>query len=218
MSTETIEDIFSRAIEYTKQIVKYPARWLLLGVIYIVPILNFIALGYLAEVIRRKRDDMEIPPLSPLGKKFIDGLKIIVVILIYMIPTIVLTVVLLTSVITSMMPLALALHTMIIPVFTAALPAIVLSFAILLWVFAAILHMIKKDELSKAFAITEIADVIKKIGAGKYLITVVILAIIAYLVELISRLADGVGLLIAIAIAPPYILFTGKILNLLYPE
>ena len=62
------------------------------GVVAIIPIVNFAALGYLIQVIRNVRDGqpLPLPEWDQFGKYFMDGLWIFLIILVYMIPIILL--------------------------------------------------------------------------------------------------------------------------------
>jgi len=62
------------------------------GIVTIIPIVNFAALGYLVQVIRNTRDGhpTPLPEWDQFGAYFMDGLWIFLIILVYMIPVILL--------------------------------------------------------------------------------------------------------------------------------
>jgi hypothetical protein len=80
--------------EIISDALKYPSTgWskvVILGIILIIPIVNFIGLGYLLRVMKATFSGIdELPDFDDAGDLFIDGLKIIVIGLICAIPFIV---------------------------------------------------------------------------------------------------------------------------------
>ncbi len=62
------------------------------GVVSLIPIVNFAAIGYLIQVIRNARDGqpLPLPEWDQFGQYFMDGLRIFVIFLVWAIPIIVL--------------------------------------------------------------------------------------------------------------------------------
>ncbi len=62
------------------------------GVVSLIPIVDFAAIGYLIQVIRNVRDGQPtpLPEWDQFGKYFMDGLWIFLIVLVYMIPVILL--------------------------------------------------------------------------------------------------------------------------------
>ncbi|NIN64040.1 MAG: DUF4013 domain-containing protein [Anaerolineae bacterium] len=58
------------------------------GILMFIPIVNFMALGYMLEALKRAADGMEIPmpEWDDFGGKFVKGLVLLVIGLVYMIP------------------------------------------------------------------------------------------------------------------------------------
>jgi len=69
------------AMDFAWQLLYRPKLWFILAVLNAIPILNLIALGYFARVAAELPE--EPPPLRPLGRAFILGLKVLVVALAY---------------------------------------------------------------------------------------------------------------------------------------
>lgn len=70
---------------------KYPTKGIgkviLLGIILAIPIVNFIGIGYLLRVMKATVTGFdELPDFDEVGELFIDGLKLLVVGIIYSIP------------------------------------------------------------------------------------------------------------------------------------
>lgn len=71
-----------------KESLKYPIKdWikiLILGIILIIPIMNFIGLGYYFRIIKSTLNGLdELPSFERAGELFIDGIKIFIICLIY---------------------------------------------------------------------------------------------------------------------------------------
>jgi hypothetical protein len=83
---------------------------------------------------------------------------------------------------------------------------------------AGIAHMIKTDKFGKAFAFGEILGIIKKVGWGKYIAWIILVAVIAFIVGAIVGAIPYVGWLISVIIGPGVIVFFFRSLGLLYSE
>jgi len=69
----------SESARYAARLARRPLLWLLLAALNLVPIANFIALGYYA----RAASAGDLPPLRPLGRAFVLGVKVFAVLLAY---------------------------------------------------------------------------------------------------------------------------------------
>jgi len=94
----------------------------------------------------------------------------------------------------------------------------IVAFFMLIILAAGIAHMIKANSFGKAFALGEIFRLIGKIGWGKYLVWVVLVAIIAGLVGGVVGSIPYVGWLIQAIIAPALSVFFFRSMGLLYSE
>lgn len=88
--------------EIISDAIKYPsAGWvkvLLLGIIMIIPIVNFIGWGYLLRIMRASFTGFDdLPDFDEVGDLFIDGLKILVIGIIAAIPIFVLYLIILSA-------------------------------------------------------------------------------------------------------------------------
>jgi len=71
----------SEARKFAAQLLRRPKLWLLLAALNIIPVLDILALGYFARVAAEV--PQEPPPLRPLGRTFVLGLKVLAVMLVY---------------------------------------------------------------------------------------------------------------------------------------
>ena len=75
--TDNISDAFGYALKLTKNV----GNLIILIILNVIPIVNLIVMGYAARVF--KEGPEEPPVMERYGEAFIDGLKIIVVVIIY---------------------------------------------------------------------------------------------------------------------------------------
>jgi hypothetical protein len=98
------------------------------------------------------------------------------------------------------------------------LVGVVLAFFILIFLGAAIAHMVKTGQFGKAFALGEILSLIRKIGWGKYLGWIVLVIVIAVIVGGVSGAIPFVGWILRAIVSPILAVFLFRSLGLLYSE
>ena len=82
-----ITDMLKDSYEYTKTaLIPNWGRWIALMVCTIIPIVNFIAIGYGVRVMK---SEPEVPTLEGIGKLFIDGLLLFIISMVYALPALV---------------------------------------------------------------------------------------------------------------------------------
>lgn len=210
-----IGDNFSNSFDYARKLFSDGGRLLILIILDVIPIVNWIILGYAARVLREAPGGKNPPKIENYGELFVDGAKVFFASLIYMI-----------------IPLAVmgaGIASFAFAMFMGGgmfvlggtglvllLVGAILAFLALVVLGAAIAHMIEKGKFGKAFAFGEILAVIRGIGWGKYLAWVVLVAIIAVLVGVITSAIPFVGWLIEVIIAPAVSVFFFRSLGLLY--
>ncbi len=205
-----LNENFNNSIEYAKQLLENAGNLLMLIVLSIIPIVNFIVLGYGWEVIRISPEEGKLPVLGNYVKLWIQGLKIGVVAFIYLI-----------------IPIAIILSGMGF-IFLPSRPVtgvgvLAISIGVILLLLIAIImamgvvHMIKNNSLAKAFAFGEIWAIIGKIGAGKYLLWVLIIFTTALVVGAVGSIPI-LGWIISGIISPFWIVFVDRSAALIYTD
>lgn len=199
--------------EIISEAIKYPsAAWgkvVILGIILIIPIVNFIGLGYLFRILKATFAGIdELPDFDSVGELFIDGLKILVVGIVYAIPVVIIGGII--ALLLNISPTATTSPTSL-DMFALGLSYsvyIIVAIIIGLIQVVAIGNMALYNELGAAFKFSEILDRIANIGWGKYIIwyvIMVLLAIVAYAIAgAITILTFGIGIILAILIIYPY--------------
>lgn len=192
---------------------------IILFILSIIPIVDLIVLGYGAWMLKEGNTIDKPPRIMNYGELFIEGLKIIIVGIIYaIIPALIGYVIALMYgapfILSHYLPgwgpwLSTSLF---------LLPAIGIAglIGIIFAIFAVmgIIYMIKSGEFSKAFAIREILKLIEEIGWGEYLVWLIILYVIGSILAWISSSLYIIGAILGVF----YIVFAARSAHNIYPE
>jgi hypothetical protein len=220
-------NLLSDSINYAIDAVwKKWARWVLLLVSTIIfPLLY----GYIMEIYRGTKP---APELQHWGKLFIDGLKLIVAWIIYMLPAIAVILIfggwaLITAMQQSVMyggPEAIFRNPEIfMPIIGGFLIGLVIAIvlAIVLSVIAiiGIIRMARKDRFGEAFNFGEIFATIQRIDWGRYILALIVLAIVMVIFSIILALIMAIpyiGIIIYFFLLPLLAIFEGRYLTHVY--
>jgi hypothetical protein len=161
---------------------RYPIKgWvklILLGMILLIPVVNFIGLGYYLRIIKSTlRGSDKLPGFERVGELFIDGIKVLVVSIIY-----------------AIVPSIFYALSQAFPG-SATFPLVVTSFALIISIFAyiGISNMAYHDsELGAAFRYGEILNRIAKIGWRRYIIWWILLTLIITVAGSIIGIVGGI--------------------------
>ena len=208
--------------EIVSDSIKYPSsNWgkvLILGVICIASILIvpiFLVMGYLFRIIKATLAGIdELPEFDEIGEMFVDGLKIFVVGIIYSIPLLIIYGIMYFI---TMGMVATASYTDVAAVSSAAygmmailyIVIAIVGFIVSLFELMAIANMAYYDgDLGAAFRFIEILEHISRIGWGKYIITLIVIWIIAGIGYLIGSLTMIIliGFILLPLVIMPYIM------------
>ena len=216
-----IGDIISDAIKYPME------NWskiIILGVILIIPIVNFIGLGYLFRIIKATFAGIdETPDFDEVGELFIDGLKILIVGIVYFIPVAIIAII-----IGALLSLSPATTTGTVTGFDMFSLALGYSIYIIVAIIVGLIEVMAianmalyEGELGAAFKFSEVTDRIAMIGWGKYIgwyIIMVLLGAVAYAIAFgISYITFGIGIIVGILLIYPYFaMFGARSLALLF--
>ena len=219
-----ISDIISDSI-------KYPSSdWskvLILGVIFIASILVvpiLLVYGYLFRIIKATLAGLdELPEFDEIGEMFVDGLNIFVVGIVYSIPVWIISwiVGLITG--TGMGTTTAGLGPAMIGALMASnIILIIVAIIIGLVEVVAIVNMAYYNgDLGAAFRFSEILDRITQIGWGKYIVTYIVIAVLAFIGFLIGVLTMFVligFILLPLVIAPYITMFGSRAIAILFVE
>ncbi|MDY3202609.1 MAG: DUF4013 domain-containing protein [Methanocorpusculum sp.] len=159
-------------------------NWILLIILTIIPIIDFIAMGTYLKVYRG-----EDPKVEHIGKSFIDGLLVLIIGFLYMlIPFIIIGIIGAGSIIPAIMSGSL------LAVFSVGAGVIALAIILILlfalFMIPAMINFARKG-FGAAFHFGEIIGMISKVGWLKYIISIILLAIILVIIVLLLGLLLG---------------------------
>lgn len=216
---------------------KYPfndlVKILILTIIMIIPIVNFIGLGYYLRIIKSTLAGIdEVPEFDDLGELFIDGLKILVVGIVYMIvPIAIFAIAGLFSVPAATIDYSSG-YSYYVPFAAMSGLSIVLmligfivEILVLLIYYPAIVNMALYDsEIGAAFRFSEILDRISAIGWGSYILWIIAIIIATAIVGIILGIIGVIlafiliGFLILFATGAYLSMFQARSIGLLFSE
>jgi ribosomal protein L40E len=206
--------------DYTRRLFDDFGMLAILIILHIIPIVNLIIYGFMGRVIKETPESNTPPKLEKYGEFWIDGLKISVVAIIYMIiPAVLIAAGAVTlfapymagpySPVVWLVPLGFGVVLMTV--------GIILAFAVAIIMAMAIVHLVKTGSFGKAFAVGEIVNIIGKIGWGQYVIWLIVMFIFAIIVGAIGAV-PVIGWLISIIVSPIFGVFVSRSAALVYTD
>jgi hypothetical protein len=211
--------------------IKYPStNWgkvLILGIIMIASILIvpiFLVYGYMFRIIKATLAGLdELPEFDEIGEMFVDGLKILVVAIVYAIPVWILSAIVGLLIGSSISATTTTIDpTMVWALFLGNMVFVIIAVIIGLIEVMAIANMAYYNgDLGAAFRFSEILDHISKIGWGKYIVTYIVIAIVAFIGFLIGMLTLFILIgiiLLPLVIAPFIAMFGSRAIALLFAD
>ncbi|MCW4019415.1 MAG: DUF4013 domain-containing protein [Candidatus Bathyarchaeota archaeon] len=219
----SLVDNLNEAARYTGKIFQRLGDLLVLFIISIIPIVNFIAIGYYARIVK-EGSSSEVPPrLERYGDMFVEGLKIVVVGIIWAL------IIGVISVIIARPFLALAFFSSFADplFFTSAwlftlgpFLAIfgIIAFLLGIIAFMGVIHMVKTGSFGKAFAFGEILNAIGKIGWLRYLAFFAVAFIASAIVSVLSSAFGPFGWVVSAVLSVLEGLFIARTIGLLYDQ
>lgn len=213
-----IEENLTDSFNYTKLLFNDFGRLLILVILDIIPIVNFIVVGYLAKVIKQPKNSNQLPPLENYLDLWIQGLIIVVATIIFMIIPIVLIIPFgFVYGIASWLSLPFLTTVGSFLAIILLLVGVLLAFFLAIILVMAIVNMVKHDSFSKAFAIGDILEIINKIGWGTYIVWIIVIFICAVIVSAIGSI-PFIGWILALVLGPFFGIFVARSSAITYME
>jgi hypothetical protein len=222
--------ILGDSFNYTKEAVV--GKWKQWGLLVIATILLCLPLlGYSLRVLRGEKP---APEVTDWGTLFVDGIKYVIVSLIWAIPAIIIFVVTIGAGVLALLSDPAVMNSagnVSLSVNPATVMGIIggmfvglvifLIVAIITWIFSTIgiIRFARTGSMGEAFNFGEILATIKKIGWVSYIIALVILIIVMVVFEIVSSLLGMipfVGIIIELALIAPITLFESRYLCQVY--
>jgi len=213
-----LRENLGNSFNYAKKLSTDGGRLVILIVLNIIPLVNWIVVGYAAHVLREAPASDAPPKLEKYGNLFADGAKVTLASLLYMIIPLVLMIIggvsigagFLGNESVSLVSTSVGVMLLLV--------GLCLGFAFLIFLGVGIAHMVKTGKFGKAFAFGEILGIIGRIGWGKYIGWAIVTAIIAFVVGALANSIPYVGWLISAVIAPFLSVFIFRSLGDLYND
>lgn len=207
----------TESIDYTKMLFADLGRLLILVILDIIPIVNFVVLGYLGNVIKEPRDSEQLPPLDNYFELWIQGLKIFVASIVFMIIPLILAIPFIFLVALAWISIPFLATVGWFLAIVLVIGGVLLAFFLAIILVMAIVNMLKKDSFSKAFAFGEIFDVIGEVGWGTYILWLLIIFVCSIIVAGIGAI-PVIGWILSLLIAPIFGVFVARSASLVYSE
>ncbi len=192
---------------------QYPIKdWvkmIILGIILIIPIVNFIGLGYYLRIIKSTLAGLnKLPDFGRIGELFIDGIKILIVCIIYAIVPLIFYALSFTFAGSATVPSSTSSSSVFSFSYLPALTGISVVFLILAAIFAIIISIFAfmgmanmayhESEIGAALRYREILDRIAAIGWGNYILWWIVLMLIIIFGGFIIGIVGGILLFFVI--------------------
>ena len=217
-------NVVSSSFEYTKDaLVGKWMQWVILAVLSLVQMLTFSVVPLLSGyIVRVLSGTTPAPEIEDWGRLFIDGWKLNIIALVYMIPAILVFLVLGGLSIIAGMGAGdaggvAAVLGAAAGAFVALIVAVILSFIALF----GIMRFAHTDSVGEAFNFGAIFEHIGKLGWGTWIIAVVILLVIAAIYGFVVGLLNVIpllGFIIGIFLNVAFALFYGRDFALVYED
>ncbi|MDD5141879.1 DUF4013 domain-containing protein [Methanoregula sp.] len=186
-------------------------QWILLLIATI--LLCIPLLGYTLKIYRGEKP---APEVTGWGTLIIDGIKYLIISLIWAIPSLIIFFVMIGATVTSYVTNPAA----IVGIMGGMLVGFLLFFIVLfitgLLATIGIIRFARTGSMGEAFNFGAILETIGKIGWVNYIIALIIIGIIIGIIEFILMLIPSVGTLILFLIIPPLVLWQSRYFCLIY--
>jgi hypothetical protein len=204
--------VLNDSFEYAKDAVwgKW-ARWILL---IIASIIFPLIMGYELEVYRGKKP---APEPTNWGKLFIDGIKLLIVQIIYAIPVIIVALILIGG--GALLAMSGSPGAMLAGWSTIAvgiLITLIVAFVIGLIEMMGVIRFARTGRMGEAFNFNAILDRIGKIGWGSYIIALIVVCIVAGVIGFVLSAIPVIGWLLLIIVIPALVIFVARYVTLVY--
>jgi len=218
---------FQNAFDFAKRMTEDAGKWIILIILSVIPIINFVTIGYASKVIKESPASRRPPKLEKYVELWVQGLKVIVALIIYMIIPLIIFGLGAAAFLGALMGAGLfgmgsgksawAAWPMAGLAGVAIIIGVIVTFLIAIVAVMGIAHMIKKNQFGKAFAFKEITNIIGRIGWGNYILWLIVLFVINLIYGAIGRI-PWIGWIITLVLIPPYVVFISRSIGITYSE
>jgi len=189
-------------------------------------ILGAFSMGYLLKILR---GEFPLPEVAGFGRMFVDGIKLLVIEVIYLIPVMVILAVTAGAALLSALPILMsmpaepdfeALMPVLMPILGGVIAGVLIAViaAIILWLLAVVgvVRFARTGKIGEAFNFSAILATIGKIGWGSYILALIIVVVIVAVIQVILSFIPFIGAIIQILISPAIMVFMHRYICILY--
>lgn len=185
-------------------------------------ILGAFYMGYLLKILR---GEVPLPPVSGYGRLFSDGIKYLVIEIVYFIPVLIILAVTAGAAIMKLLPLIPAMTAgpdfdTLMPilgvVITGVIVAIVVAFILGLFAIVGIVRFARTGKMGEAFNFGAILATIRRIGWGSYIFALIIMAVLVAIVQVVVGMIPFLGGILQLLISPFVSVFVARYITLVY--
>lgn len=224
-----LTDNIVASISFASLLFKDLGTLIILAILWPIPLLNFVATGYIYRVIRDSPESEFLPPFRDYGRLWIDGLRLAVTTFLYMlIPSLIITVASVNFILRAvefsegwsgdeLLGITEFLMGNLVIFIPLLVGSLLLIFVISIFLWLALVHSVKTGSLMKAFSIGEIFQIIGRVGWGKYLIWLFVMFILGAIFGTMGR-TPFVGWLLLLILHPPFYVFLARSASQIYSE
>lgn len=219
----SLSENLGSSFNYAKALASDVGRYIILLVLGIIPLVNLIVSGYGARIIKATPESSELPKLERYGDMFIDGLKIAVAGIVYMIIPAIIIGLGAGSLFAGMFGFGVGPTAggFALAGLGVAMLLVGLALAFVLGIFFAMgaAHMLKTGNFGKAFAFGEIKQLISRIGWGRYIAWLLVLFVIAVVLGAVTgAIPFPFGTIISAILGPFLVAFFFRSIGIVYSE
>jgi len=186
-------------------------RWILL---IIASIIFPLIMGYELEVYRGKKP---APEPANWGKLFIDGIKLLIIQIIYLIPVLIVALIFIGGgALMTMGGSPAAVMAGVGSILIGVLITLIVAFVIGLIEMMGVIRFARTGRMGEAFNFSAILDRIGKIGWGSYIIALIVVAIVACIIGFVLSAIPVIGGLLLIIVIPALVIFVARFITLVY--
>ena len=215
-----LRENLSRSWEFMKGLTEDIGNLIILIIIGVIPIINIILVGYAAKITRLGEAIDKPPKIGEYVSNFIEGVKVLIVTIIYSIfPLIIFSVLLGLAIMSEYGVRPFIYPGELITVLSKGLAALgiliasIIGFIIFIFGAMGIIHMIKTNSFGAAFNFSEILDLIRSVGWSRYLGWLIVIYILSIIVTSISSLHWIISAILNVF----FIVFLARSAHYIYP-
>jgi hypothetical protein len=189
--------------------------------VFAVALIGAIILGafYMGYQVKIYRGETPLPEVSGLGRLFTDGIKYLVIEIIYSIPVFIILGVTLGTAIMSIVSAGSDFEAwlpIIGGVLFGILIAVIVGFIIGLFAVIGVVRFSRTGNVREAFNFRAIREIIRGLGWGAYILALIIVIVIIAVVQIVLGVIPYIGWILQLIISPFITVFFARYIALIY--